>query len=158
MTTISASPTPQKHDAATSDNGPETRAMICIACPIGCELTVTETAPDSEAASDTATTRDGRRVGYIIRGNRCKRGIAYAVGEMTNPTRILTTTVTLIGRDRKRHSLPVRSYDAIPWGDFPEALAACHDLVVQAPVRMGQILIEDLGGSGIPLVASRDWS
>lgn len=116
------------------------RQLICIACPVGCELTI-EKNENGELA---------------ISGNKCKRGISYGTQEVTKPMRILTTTVALTSTSGARVSLPVRSLEDIPRELFPEAMQACEALQVSAPVAMGQVLIEDLAGSGVPLVASRD--
>ena len=55
----------------------ERRDLICIGCPLGCPLVV-ET--------------DGVEVASVT-GNTCKRGDAYARKEVTNPTRIVTSSV-----------------------------------------------------------------
>ena len=55
----------------------EERKLICIGCPMGCPLTVEI---------------DGGEV-VSVTGNTCKRGDVYARKEVTNPTRIVTSTV-----------------------------------------------------------------
>ena len=55
----------------------ETRELTCIGCPLGCALTVT---------------MNGKEV-VEVKGNTCKKGDIYARKEVTNPTRIVTTTV-----------------------------------------------------------------
>ena len=55
----------------------EKRDLICINCPLGCMLTVE---------------MDGKEV-VSVSGNTCPRGEAYAKKEVTNPTRIVTSTV-----------------------------------------------------------------
>ena len=54
-----------------------TRELTCIGCPLGCTITVT---------------MDGSTV-TAVTGNTCPRGDAYARKEVTNPTRIVTSTV-----------------------------------------------------------------
>ena len=51
--------------------------LICIGCPLGCNLTVD---------------MDGSEV-VEVKGNTCKKGKEYAVKEVTNPTRIVTSIV-----------------------------------------------------------------
>lgn len=118
------------------------RELICIACPIGCEMTI-----DKNEAGE-----------LLITGNKCKRGIAYGTQEVTQPMRILTTTVRLTTKTGTPASLPVRTQEDIPRELFPAAMQACESLQLSAPVTMGQILIDDLAGSGVPLIASRDMA
>ena len=59
----------------------ETRELTCIGCPMGCALTVELDA--NEVVSVT--------------GHTCKRGEDYAKKEVTNPTRIVTSTVRVEG-------------------------------------------------------------
>ena len=53
--------------------------LTCIGCPLGCLINV--------------EIRDGKIIS--VTGNTCKRGWEYAVKEMTDPTRIVTTTVRI---------------------------------------------------------------
>ncbi len=72
------------------------RDLTCIGCPMGCPLTVTM--ENGEVISVT--------------GNTCTRGDIYARKEVTNPTRIVTSTVRVaggnladgIGEDKRRYS------------------------------------------------------
>ena len=74
------------------------KEMICIVCPKGCRLQVDER-PDGE---------------IIVMGNGCNRGIPYAKKELTNPTRVITSTVKIKGGIHKR--LPVKTSTDIPKG------------------------------------------
>ena len=62
----------------------ETRSIICINCPLGCPLTV--------------GIEDGKVVS--VSGNTCKRGETYAVKEITNPSRTVTSTDKVVGGER----------------------------------------------------------
>jgi len=59
----------------------EERRLTCIGCPMGCPLVVT---------------MDGGEV-VSVTGNTCKRGEIYGRKEVTNPTRIVTSTVQVSG-------------------------------------------------------------
>ena len=59
----------------------ETKVMNCIMCPMGCEMTV--------------TLESGKFVS--VTGNTCPRGAKYAETEVTDPRRMLTTTVRIRG-------------------------------------------------------------
>ncbi|MBC7109058.1 MAG: DUF1667 domain-containing protein [Methanomassiliicoccales archaeon] len=110
--------------------------LVCIACPLGCELLVRE---------------DSGRV--LVQGNRCTRGEAYAREEMTDPKRVLATSVKVLGGDYPLVS--VRTDRPVPKRLIPEIMAFIRTLRVEAPVELGQIIVEDLLGSGAKLLATR---
>jgi len=118
---------------------PEKKELICIVCPKGCRLSLEE---------DPANP-----VGFRVTGLTCKRGEAYAVKEVTAPTRTLTSTVRL--RGGRLHRLPVRTSSDIPREKVGECMKLINDLEVQSPVKMGQILIPHLFGTEANLIASR---
>ena len=116
----------------------EKRELTCICCPLGCALTVEI---------------DGGEVKGVT-GNGCKRGAEYGPKEVTNPTRIVTTTVRVLGG-----AVPVVSCKT--GADIPKdrIFDCCHqirNLEVKAPVRMGDILLKDICGTGVDLVATSE--
>lgn len=111
----------------------------CIVCPIGCELTITLT-QNGEFGS--------------VSGNRCKRGEEYAFREITDPRRVLTTTVAIDGAVEPL--LPVRTSDAIPKARLFDAMEALKSVRVKAPVKAGQIVVKNLLNLGVDVIASRD--
>lgn len=117
----------------------ETQQLTCIVCPLGCELTVTRRpgTPEPEIA-----------------GNRCKRGADYARTELSDPRRVLTSTVTLSGAAFRR--LPVKTAAPIPKPLVAAATAALHTVAVEAPVRMGDVIVRDLLGTGVAVLATRE--
>lgn len=118
----------------------EKQHLICINCPMGCHLTITEL--------------EGG--GWFVEGNECKRGEAYAVKEVMSPTRVLTTTVKIIEGIHKR--LPVRTNEAILKSLLFEAMHIIDSIVVEAPVQMGDIIISNLLDTGVNVIASRSMS
>ena len=118
----------------------ESKEMICIACPMGCQMTVTK---DQDLPD-----------GYDVKGNKCKRGKAYGIEEMTNPTRVLTSTVKI--RNARLNRLPVATKGAIPKGKLFEAMAHINRMEVSAPIQVGQVIIKDILGTGIDVVATRN--
>ncbi|MGC9363675.1 MAG: DUF1667 domain-containing protein [Fidelibacterota bacterium] len=118
----------------------QSKELICTACPIGCRLTVYR---DEKSEN-----------GFRVEGNSCKRGISYAIAEMTDPRRILTSTVKVINSHYKR--LPVRTREAIPKHLIFPCMNEINRIEVATPVKMGDILMENIAGSGIPLIASRN--
>ena len=119
------------------ENRQETRNMICTVCPTGCALTVRI---DNGAVAE-------------ITGNGCKRGIPYARAEVENPVRTLTTTVRCCGGDRPL--LPVRSSHPVPRSSLREMVRVLNGITLSAPVSEGSVVLADILGSGVDIVASR---
>ena len=111
--------------------------MTCIVCPVGCRLTV-ETDDDGKVAS--------------VSGNTCIRGKKYAISEFTNPVRTLTSSVRISGG--KDVYLPVRTAQPIPKGMLFDAMKEIHKIKVAAPVKVGDVISENIAGS--KLVACKD--
>ena len=68
--------------------------------------------------------------------------------------RVLTTTVAVSGGDEAL--LPVRTAEAIPLALHAQAMDLIRGLKVKAPIRMGDVVLEDLLNTGIDLIASMD--
>jgi len=117
---------------------PEQRQFICVVCPVGCTI--------------DATIEDGRLLQAC--GHDCKRGIAYVHEELTSPKRMLTTTVRVI-----RGSLPlvpVRSSEALPKELLLQVAARLQEVVLEAPVTEHEMVVEDVFGSGVDIITSRE--
>ena len=110
--------------------------IICIGCPMGCELTV-------EIASDDIK----------VSGELCKIGITYGTEEATNPTRNITTSVRVDGGDIPM--LSVKTGRPIPKGKIMECVKAVHTVRVEAPVNIGDVVLADAAGTGVDFVATR---
>lgn len=110
--------------------------MICINCPLGCNLTVT---------------RDGDDI--QVTGNTCKRGATYAVNELTHPVRTLTTTVAIGNREGKY--LAVKTAKPISKAKLFEAMKLVNSVKAVAPVKIGDVIIPDMLGEA-DLVAAAD--
>ena len=111
--------------------------VICVTCPKGCTLTVT---------------RDGQTVVKVENG--CKRGHEYARQELTDPRRMVATSVRISGS--LHPLLPVYTSAAFPKPRIPELLAVLREVDVPAPVSLDQTVIEDVLETGIDIRASRD--
>ena len=122
----------------------ETLQFNCTTCPSECLLTV-----EVERGTDGAVVEV-----RSVTGNSCPRGDTFAHQELTCPMRVLTTTVAVSGGDEAL--LPVRTAEAIPLALHAQAMDLIRGLVVDAPIRMGDIVLEDLLGTNIDLVASMD--
>ncbi len=127
-----------------STNAIETLRFNCTTCPSECLLTV-----EVERDADDAVVE----VRYVT-GNSCPRGDKFAHQELTCPVRVLTTTVTVSGGYKAL--LPVRTAEAIPLALHAQAMNLIRGLVVEAPIRMGDVVLKDLLGTNIDLIASMD--
>ena len=110
--------------------------MICINCPLGCALTVE---------------REGDN--FKVYGNTCPRGEKYAVNELTHPVRTLTTTVAVANREGAY--LPVKTAKPISKGKLFEAMAIVNSTKAIAPIKIGDVIIENMLGEA-DLVAAAD--
>ena len=116
----------------------EQNKIICISCPIGCRMTI--------------QSKDGKITSII--GNACPKGIEYAEEEFINPLRILTTTVKVIGGELPLVS--VKTEKAIPKRLLLKAMVEIAKIEVNAPVKIGQVIKDDLMGTGVNLIATRN--
>ena len=114
------------------------KEIICTVCPRGCHIQVIG---------------DGKTV-TSLDGYGCKRGITYAEAEYSAPVRILTTTVKIAGKDNDL--LPVRSDKPIA----KDKILACMDEIkkvsVTLPVKRYDIIVADILGTGVNIVATKD--
>jgi len=112
----------------------------CIECPRGCRLLI-DIGDDGELS---------------ITGNACPKGAAWGAREAVTPMRTLTTTVAIQGSNRRR--LPVRTNGELPLGRLLDAMAAIDPVVVKPPLRNGDILLQNLLGLGVDVIATDDLS
>lgn len=127
-----------------STNVTETLQFNCTTCPSECLLTV-EVELDANGAVVKVRS---------VTGNNCPRGDKFAHQELTCPMRVLTTTVAVSGGNEAL--LPVRTAEAIPLALHTQAMDLIRGVVVEAPIRMSDVVLEDLLGTNIDLVASMD--
>jgi CxxC motif-containing protein len=88
-----------------------------------------------------------------VTGHTCKRGDVYARKEVTNPTRIVTSTVMVEGGTADMVSVKTR--DDVPKGKIFECVQALKGLTVQAPVRIGDVILSDAAGTGVDIIATK---
>ena len=112
------------------------RELICIGCPMGCPIVVEM--EDKKVLSVT--------------GNTCPRGESYARKEVTNPTRIVTTTVRVDGG--KVPMINVKTEQDIPKDKIFECIAALRGVTMKAPIHIGDIVLENVAGTGVNIVAA----
>ena len=108
--------------------------MICINCPKGCELDVEKNGDD-----------------VVVTGHACPRGEAYGKAELVNPTRMVTGLVRVAGM---RKPLPVKTKTSVPKAKINDVLFALSQTTVQLPVKIGDVIVPDVAGTGVDVVAT----
>lgn len=116
----------------------EKKSLTCIGCPMGCMLSVT-----LENGEVTEVT-----------GNTCKRGDIYARKEVTNPTRIVTSTVKVSGGTLAMVS--VKTKTDIPKGKIFDCVRALKTVCVKAPVHIGDVILENVADTGVDIIATKN--
>lgn len=111
------------------------KELICIACPMGCHLTV-------DIEND-----------YKVTGNQCPRGEAYGKKELTNPTRIVTSTVKINNGIHRR--IPVKSNGEIPKANIFDVMKLLDNVALSSPVHMGDLVLKNVCNTGVDIVTSR---
>ena len=113
------------------------KTVICTVCPRGCHVKVTLNGTEVTDVADYS----------------CKRGKEYAAAEATHPVRILTTTVKIAGSPY--NLLPVRSNAPVPKDLQMECMAAIKAVSVTAPVKAGDVVLPNICGTGVDIVATK---
>ncbi|SHE71170.1 CxxC motif-containing protein [Marinitoga hydrogenitolerans DSM 16785] len=114
------------------------KELTCVRCPLGCKVKI-EYTKELEVLE--------------ISGNKCPRGREYAIQEISDPHRILVTSVKV--KNGKYLLASVKTSDAIPLRLFDEAMDIIEKLEVEAPVKRGDIVIKNFLGTGADLVVTR---
>ena len=112
------------------------KELVCINCPLGCRLTV-----DDSNIDDIKVT-----------GNTCKRGVTYAVSEVTAPKRMVTGSVAVVGSDT--HRVSVKTSAPIPKEKIFDCLKVIRTLRAVAPVAIGDVLCANVC-DGVDVVATK---
>ena len=110
----------------------EEKNLTCIGCPMGCFLTVK--IKDGEVQS--------------VEGNSCKRGAVYGRKEVTNPTRIVTTTVRVLNGTEKVVS--VKTKEDIQKSRILDCIRELKEV--------GDVVLHDVAGTGVDIVATKNIS
>ncbi|MDT8903050.1 DUF1667 domain-containing protein [Anaeroselena agilis] len=118
----------------------EKRRISCIVCPLSCVGEV--------------SIADGKITGMA--GFSCPRGQDYAREEVTAPKRTLTSTVRISGG--RLPLLPVVSRQPLPKDKIMACAGCLSTVAVSAPVREGDVIVADILGLGVDVVASRDMT
>lgn len=108
--------------------------LTCIVCPRGCTLKIDQD--------------------MNVTGNFCPRGAIYAKSEMTNPTRVVTSTIVIASKKEKR--LPVKTIAPIPKNKIFAVMEEINKIVVKAPQHIGDVIIRNVAQTDVDVVATKD--
>ena len=114
----------------------ETEIITCINCPVGCRMEVTH---------------EGETV-LSVQGNTCKRGDAYARQECVSPLRMVTAVAPVEGRDTP---VSLKTRTPIPKKLIAQCMRAVMEKPFAAPIAAGDVLIENVCGSGVDVIATK---
>jgi CxxC motif-containing protein len=114
------------------------KELTCVRCPLGCKVRI-EYTKDLEVIE--------------VSGNKCPRGREYAIQEISDPHRILVTSVKV--KNGKYPLASVKTTDSIPLRLFEEAMKMIEKMEVEAPVKRGDIIIKNFLESGADLIVTR---
>ena len=113
-----------------------TRNMICIGCPMGCDLTV-------EVENGAAVS---------VSGNNCAVGKRYAETEISAPTRMVTSTA----KAENGTPVPVKTKAPVPKDKIFDVTAAIKAAKVTLPVAIGDVIVENAAETGISIIATKN--
>ena len=112
--------------------------FTCIVCPVGCTLNV--------------TVEEGNNIKVL--GNKCPKGAEYALREVTDPQRYVQSTVVLLGSKTERR-LPVKTDKPVPKDRIFDVIREIRKVKVNVPVKVGDVVLKDVLGLDVNVVATR---
>ena len=110
------------------------KEMTCIVCPRGCHLVVDDN--------------------MNVTGNSCPRGKAYAISELTHPTRMVTSTVRVLNRENMVAS--IKTSEAIDKDKVFDVIKAVNELGVMAPCHIGDVLIKNIFNTNVDILITKN--
>lgn len=114
------------------------RQLTCISCPMGCQLIIVTKGNEIQTVS----------------GNQCGIGVKYAKAELTNPVRMVTSTLKV-----QEGALPVVSVKTeapIPKDKIFQCLKVLKKVKVQPPIQIGDMIVENICDTGVNVIATRE--
>ncbi|MDF3004208.1 MAG: NAD(FAD)-dependent dehydrogenase [Oscillospiraceae bacterium] len=115
--------------------------LTCIGCPLGCSLQVT--------LDDTGAVAK-------VQGHTCPRGDLYARKEITNPTRIVTSTVRVTGSKDCAVTVSVKTESDISKTKIFDCIKEIKNITVCAPVKIGDVVKANVAGTGVNIIATKN--
>jgi CxxC motif-containing protein len=114
------------------------KIYVCIICPNSCEIDVEYEGKDVKKIS----------------GNTCRKGEEYVRKELSAPQRGVTGTVLV--KDGTIPLVSVKTSKAVPKDMMKSVADAFSNSQVIAPVKMGDVIVKNILGTGADIVATKD--
>lgn len=109
--------------------------LVCAICPKGCFL---QFDPKTKTAE----------------GNNCRRGEIFLKQEMSNPQRVVTTTIKIEGGTKERIS--VKTSSPINKNLVFDCINEIKKIKLKAPIKLGDTIIENILKTGVDIVATSE--
>ncbi|MDY0345965.1 MAG: DUF1667 domain-containing protein [Bacilli bacterium] len=109
------------------------KRLTCIVCPNGCQLEI-----------DTLS--------HAVTGNKCPRGVTFAINELTNPIRSITTTV--------RTNLPeypvisVRTDGEIAKDKIDALINLLRNVLIKEYLPIKTIIVHNIFGTDVNVITT----
>ena len=111
--------------------------ITCIVCPNGCELSI-------EKAGEE----------WKVTGQKYNKGVEFALEEMTNPKRSITSTVRTVFPDMAR--LPVRTSKDVPKDMILPIMREINKIKLDRSLHGGDIIIPNVLDTGADIISCSD--
>jgi len=118
----------------------EKKKIVCTQCPLGCKINVVYADADEIEIIE-------------VKGNRCKRGLEFVKQEITDPLRVVVTSVKV--EDGEIPMASVRSDKPVPLRLMKDIMKVLKETKVKAPVKRGDVVIQNILGTGSDIIATR---
>ena len=110
------------------------KELTCIVCPRGCRLKVDDL--------------------MEVTGNACPRGKIYAINELRNPTRTITSSIRVSNRPYTLVS--VKTSNPVPKDKIFAIMKEIDTLSVQAPTKIGQVVKANILGLDSDIIITKN--
>lgn len=110
------------------------KELTCIVCPRGCRLKIDDD--------------------MNVFGNACPRGEKYAIQELTNPTRTVTSSIRVTNRPYTLVS--VKTDQPIPKDKMFEVMEEINKLTVEAPTKIGDVVKKNILDLGADIIITKN--
>jgi CxxC motif-containing protein len=116
------------------------KKIVCTNCPLGCKINVVYADADEIEIVE-------------VKGNRCKRGLEFVKQEITDPLRVVVTSVKV--EDGEIPMASVRSDKPVPLRLMQDIMKILKETKVKAPVKRGDVVIQNILNTGSDIIATR---
>lgn len=116
------------------------KKIVCTQCPLGCKINVIYADADEIEIVE-------------VKGNRCKRGLEFVKQEITDPLRVVVTSVK--AEDGEIPMASVRSDKPVPLRLMQDIMKILKETKVKAPVKRGDVIIQNILDTGSDIIATR---